>query len=140
MFTVFFLIVIGLVFFLGKIADSRNGIQNRLSPSAVMEIIKTDKQDYKDLTKFVQNFSPEITSYIKLGPNEYNNIKTKWTKEGFQYRIPLIDKLKLTDSTYWIEMSNTNDASKGLLTIIDTKTQKCLLLIGALSVKASVGI
>jgi len=114
-------------------------IENKLSPVEIMDIIKTDK-DYNDLSKFVTGFNPEIINYIRLGPDEYKKIKPDWQEQGLGDRIKLVDKLNLNDSTYWIELKNKNDETKGLRMILDTKEKKSLLLIAALSIKAGIGI
>ena len=113
--------------------------QKDLSVEEIMDIIKTDK-DYNDLSKFVTGFNPEIIKYIKLGPTEYKKIKPEWDAQGFGDRINMVDKLDLNNSTYWIELKNKNDETKGLRTILDAKEKKSLLLIAALSIKAGIGI
>ena len=104
-----------------------------------MGIIKTDK-DYSGLSNFVMGFDPEIVNYIKLGPDEYKKIKPEWQKQGFGDRISIVDKINLTNSTYWIELKNKKDHSKGLRMIIDIKTKKSLLLMASLSIGVGVGI
>jgi len=119
--------------------NEKQVVQNQLSPAEIMDIIKTDK-DYNDLSKFVTGFNPEIIDYIKLSPNEYKKIRLEWQDQGFGDRIGIIDKISLTDFTYWIELRNKNDETKGLRIILDTKEKKSLLLIAALSVRAGVGL
>ena len=114
-------------------------IQKELSIAEIMETIKTDK-DYADLLTFINGFNPEITNYIKLGRNEYDEIKPDWGKQGFGDRIKIIDEINLNNFTYWIELKNKNDETKGLQTIIDVQKNKSLLLIATLSIKASVGL
>ena len=114
-------------------------VQEKLSVSEIMDIIKTDK-DYNDLSKFVTGFNPEIIDYIKLGPNEYKKIKPDWQKQGLGDRVKMVDKLNLNDSTYWIELKNKSEETKGLRMILDTKDKKSLILIAALSIKAGIGI
>jgi hypothetical protein len=122
-----------------SVTGNSPAVKGELTAGQIMEIIKTDK-DYNDLTSFIKGFDPEVTSYIKLGPDEYQKIKPDWEKQGFGYRIEIVNKLALTDSTYWAELKNKNDTTKGLLTIIDVKANKSLLLIAALSIKAGVGM
>jgi len=119
-------------------AESQN-VKGEMSPAEIMEVIKTDK-DYNDLASFISGFDPEIITYTKLGPAEYEKIKPEWQKQGLADRITAIDKINLTDSTYWIELKSRNDETKGLRTVIDTKTKKSLLLIAALSIKAGIGL
>jgi len=122
-----------------NIPNANQIVQKELNAEEIMDIIKTDK-DYNDLSKFVTGFNPEIIDYIKLGPDEYKNIKLEWQEQGLGDRVGLVDKLNLTDSTYWIEVKNKNDETKGLRMIIDAKDKKSLLLIAALSIKAGIGI
>jgi len=117
----------------------QNTEQKQLSPAEIMEIIKTDK-DYNELLTFIGNFDPEIIEYKKLGPDEYKSIKDNWQKEQLNERIALVDKISLTDSTYWVELKNLNDKTKGLRMVIDTKEKKSFLLIAAMFVSADVGI
>ena len=114
-------------------------IQNKLSSAEIMDIIKTDK-DYNDLSKFVTGFNPEIINYIKLGPAEYKKLKLEWQEQGLGDRVDMVDKLNLNDSTYWIELKNKSEETKGLRMIIDAKEKKSLLLIASLSIKAGIGI
>jgi len=125
--------------FLTKNYNVNETVLEKLSVSEIMDIIKTDK-DYNDLSKFVTGFNPEIINYIKLGPDEYKKVKPDWQEQGLGDRIKLVDKLNLNDSTYWIELKNKNDETKGLRMILDTKEKKSLLLIAALSIKAGIGI
>jgi len=113
--------------------------QEELSASEIMEIIKTDK-DYAELSEFIKDFEPQIVSYEKLGPAEYGIIKIEWQNAGFEERIKMVDEIKLTDSTYWIELKNKNDETKGLLVLLDVKEKKSFLLIAALSISVGVGI
>ncbi|MCX6720631.1 MAG: hypothetical protein NTW11_02400 [Candidatus Staskawiczbacteria bacterium] len=114
-------------------------LQQKLNPAQIMEIIKTDK-DYSGLSTFVSGFDPEIITYKKLGPNEYKNLKQAWQSQGLADRVKLVDALTLTNSTYWIELRNKNDQTKGLRTIIDVKTKTSLLLMAALSINVGVGM
>jgi len=114
-------------------------VKDQLSPEEIMDIIKTDK-DYNELLSFITGFDPEVVSYIKLDPNGYQIIKTQWQDQGLGERINMVDKLNLKDSTYWIELKNKADETKGLRMILDTKEKKSLLLIAALSVTAGIGI
>ena len=113
--------------------------QQKLSPSEIMEIIKTDK-DYPGLSVFVLGFNPEIVAYTKLGPNEYQKIKSRWQQQGLESRVKIVDGINLTNSTHWIELKNKNDQTKGLRMIIDTKTKTSLLLMASLSINAGVGM
>ena len=114
-------------------------VQNGLSASQIMKVIKTDK-DYNELSSFIKGFNPEVISYIKLGPNEYKAIRPIWQNQGFGDRIKIVDKIKLTDSCCWIEIKNKNDETKGLRMILDTKENKSLLLIASLSITAGVSM
>ena len=96
-----------------------------------MEIIKTDK-DYSDLSQFVIDFDPEIITYTKFRPEEYAAVKSEWQEQGFGDRVALIDEVNLTNDTYWVELKNKNDETKGLRAIIDINQKKSLLLIGSL--------
>jgi len=131
-------------FFSGDPSNSQNTDENQnisggLSPQEIMEIAKTDK-DYNDLSEFVKDFDPKIVAYDKFGQTEYNNIKQQWQEQGLNDRIGIIDKIELTDSTYWIELKNKNNEDKGLRMIFDIKEKKSLLLIATLNVEAGVGI
>ena len=112
--------------------------QIELSAEKIMEIIKTDK-DYSELSKFIEGFDPKIVAYIKLGPNEYGKIKPEWQEAGFEERTKIIDGLKLTEYTYWVELKNKHHETKGLRTILDTKENKSLLLMASMSVSAGIG-
>lgn len=138
---VFIVVVILVVILLGLyyFSDVFNKNQNRLSAGEIMEIIKTDK-DYNELSGFIGDFEPEIVDYIKFGPNEYQAIKPKWQEKGLTDRIGLVDKINLTNSTYWIELKNKKDESKGLRIILNINERKSLLLIAALSVEAGLGL
>lgn len=139
------LIIVSIIFFLGVcfftyfnyLKPKNNEI--KLNPDEILQIAKADK-DYADISNIMVNFDPKIKTYEKLGPEEYSKIKSKWKDEGFESRIELVDKITLTNSTYWIEITNNNDENKGLRMILDTKENKSLLLIAALSVSAGVGI
>lgn len=113
--------------------------ERRLNPDEILQIAKADK-DYAEVSNFVKDFSPEIVAYEKLGIAEYKKIKTEWEKQGLGDRIKLVDKLNLTENTYWIELKNKNDKDKGLRLVLDTKEKKSLLLIVSLAVNAGVGI
>jgi hypothetical protein len=121
------------------ISSKNQSAQKELTPEEIMEVIKTDK-DYNDLSGFIKGFDPAIVDYIKLGPDEYKKMKLEWQKQGLGDRIGMVDKLTLTDSTYWIELKNKKDESKGLRMILDVKEKKSLLLIAALSIKAGIGL
>jgi hypothetical protein len=97
----------------------------QLSPQEVMEIMKTDK-DYNDYSNLTKDFNPEIAGYMKLGPQDYEKIKAEWKEQGFGDRISAIDKINLTDSTYWVELKNINDEKKGFRVLVDTKEKKSL--------------
>ena len=105
----------------------------------IMDIIKTDK-DYNSLSGFLKDFDPKLATYIRLGPKEYEAIKPVWQKKGFDGRIDLIDKITLTDSTYWAEIANKNGGDKKLLALLDITSPSPLLLIVSMSVTAGVGI
>ena len=127
------LLVFGIIFFVNEKSDGL------LKIDELMAIIKTDK-DYSGLSDFVSGFDPEIVAYTKLSPNEYQKIKTGWQEQGLADRIRLVDGLTLTDSTYWVELKNINDQTKGLRMIIDTKTKTSLLLMASLLISAGVGM
>ena len=114
-------------------------VKNGLDASQIMEIIKTDK-DYNELSGFIKGFNPEVIKYIKLGPNEYKTLKPIWQNEGFADRIKIVDKIKLTDFCYWIEIKNKNDETRGLRIILDTKENKSLLLIASLSISTGISM
>ena len=105
---------------------------------AIMDIIKTDK-DYPDFLTVDKNFYPVLADYEKLGPAEYKIKRAEWIKQNLSSRTDLLDKLQLTDSTYWVELKNKNDENKGLLAVIDTKQNKSLLIIATVYIKANVG-
>lgn len=141
------LLVIGLIVFKEKInLDIFSNIlsgsykaQQKLSSEEVMEIVKSDV-NYSDIEKFLENFEPEIFVYNKLGESEYQKIKPEWKKQGFGDRVDLIDKIDLTDSTYWIELKNKKEETKGLRVVLDIKEKKSLLIIPTLSVKAGMSL
>jgi hypothetical protein len=110
-----------------------------ITPEEIMEIIKTDK-DYNDLSGFIKDFEPEVVSCIKLGADEYKKIKPEWQEQGFEDRIGAVDGIELTDSTYWIELKNKKDETKGLRMILDIKERKSLLLIASLSINVGIGM
>jgi len=123
-----------------KNENQNQAVQKELGAKEIMEIIKTDK-DYNDLADFVKNFDEiEVVDYKKLGLNEYKNIKEMWQAENLDDRIALVDKINLTDSTYWIEVKNRTDTTKGLRMVLDTKENKSLLLIATMSISAGIGI
>jgi len=143
-----FLAIVFLLFFLGnqkavyinpKGSAQNQNIMPEPSPQEIMQIIKTDK-DYNDFSDLVKNFNPEIAGYIKLEPEEYAKIKPEWQKQGFGDRVAAIDKIKLTDSTYWVELKNKNDETKGLRALLDLAEKKSLFLAGSISINASVGL
>lgn len=103
-----------------------------------MAIVKTDS-NYNDFTSLVKNFNPELVNYLKLGPEEYKTLRAQWEKQGLSDRNKLTDAVKLTDSTYWVELKNKNDKSRGLFAIIDTKEKKSLLIIASISIEAGIG-
>jgi len=105
----------------------------------ILDIIKTDK-DYNEAVGFIKGFNPEIVSYLKFGPAEYQKIKKEWQEKGLKKRIENFDKIGLTGSTYWVEIRDKNDSTKGLIAIIDVKEKKSLLLMLSLSIKANVNI
>ncbi len=109
------------------------------APQEIMQMIKTDK-DYKDFSDLVKNFNPEIVNYIKLGSAEYEKIRPEWQEEGFGDRVAAIDKIKLTDSTYWVELKNKNDETKGLRALLDLAGKKSLFLAGSILINASLGL
>lgn len=111
----------------------------RLSVQEVMDIIKTDK-DYNDLSDFLKGFNPQLVTYIKFGPNEYKTIKPEWVKQGLAGRTDLIDKVTLTDSTYWVKVVDKKTTSKGLQAVIDITSRKSLLLIASMSIEAGIGL
>jgi len=122
-----------------NILNNSQNNQEQLSAVEIMEIIKTDK-DYNDLSNFIKDFEPEIVSYEKMGPNEYEIIKPEWQEKGFEDRITAIDKITFTDSTYWIELKNKQDKTKGLRMILDVKEKISLFLVASLSIEAGIGI
>lgn len=139
------LIIIVIIFLLGvcffayfNYLKPRNN-EIKLNPDEILKIAKTDK-DYADIANLMENFNPEIIAYEKLGSTEYQKVKSIWKDQGFESRIGLVDKITLTDSTYWVELRNKNDETKGLRLILDTKENKSLLLIAAMSVSAEVGM
>jgi hypothetical protein len=109
-----------------------------LTLAQIMDIVKVDK-DYSDFNGLVKSFSPELVDYEKMSPQEYKILRAKWEKEGLDSRNKLTDAVKLTDSTYWVELVNKNDKSRGLLAIIDIKEKKSLLIIASISIEAGIG-
>ncbi|MEI7424666.1 MAG: hypothetical protein WCK10_00915 [Candidatus Staskawiczbacteria bacterium] len=128
-------ILLAIGFFTYQKLNLKQDINPQLNPDQIMQIAKTDK-DYAEVSSFLVNFDPEIITYTKLGLTEYNKLKPEWKNQGFEDRINLIDKLTLTNSTYWIELKNKNDETKGLRLVLDTKENKSILLIVSLSVSA----
>ena len=122
-----------------KILDIQKELSSELSPEEIMEIIKTDK-DYNDLSDFIKDFEPGVANYIKLGQNEYRKIRLEWQEQDLGDRIGTVDKINLTDFTYWIELKNKKDETKGLRMVLDVKERKSLLLIASLSIKVGVGL
>jgi hypothetical protein len=110
-----------------------------LGAQEIMEIMKTDK-DYNDYSNLTKDFNPEIAGYMKLGPQEYQKIKPQWQEQGFGDRISAIDKIKLTDSTYWVELKNRNDETKGLRALVDIKEKKSLFMAASVLVVSGVGM
>jgi len=109
------------------------------SVAEVMEMIKTDK-DYNDLTTFIKNFEPQIAIFTKFSPTDYKRIKPGWQKQGRESIIKIVDEVSLNKSTYWIEIKDTKDKTKGLMTILDLKNKKSVLLMASLSIEASLGL
>jgi uncharacterized protein YxeA len=116
----------------------KHGSKTNLSLAQIMDIVKTDK-DYNDFTSLVKNFDPELTGYKKFGPEEYKTLRADWEKQGLSDRNKLTDAVKLNDYTYWVELVNKNDKSRGLYAVIDTKEKKSLLIIASISIEAGIG-
>lgn len=132
-------VLLGISLIIPRILSKNQNAQKELSVSEIMQIVKTDA-GYNNISKFMDNFDPELISYSKLGAGDYQKIKPEWQKQSLESRVSLVDKVALTNSTFWVEIKNKNDSTKGLLVILDTKEKKSLLLITTLSVKVSAGI
>jgi len=122
-----------------KQANPLPGNQAELSPQQILDIMKTDK-DYNDFSDITSNFDPETAVYTKLGPQEYQEIRQEWQKQGLQDRISAIDKITLTDSTYWVELKNKNDETKGLRALVDIRAGESLFMAGSLLIQANIGL
>lgn len=133
------LVVIAMIVCVVLVLNRNPKVEDKLNIAEIMEMIKTDK-DYNDLLSFVNGFDPEVVDYVKIGPKEYKKLKTDWQNQGLAERVKSVDQISLTNFTYWVELKNKNDTTKGLITILDTKEKKSLLLIATLAVEANLGI
>lgn len=103
-----------------------------------MEILN-GSSSYDEFLSKAKNFEPELSNYFKFGPVEYEKIKPQWKMQGFEDRFPIIDKINLNNSTYWVELKNKNQGPD-LFAILDLKAKKSLLIIGSITIKAGVGL
>lgn len=125
--------------FFSGISNMSQFVTGKLSPTDAMEIAKTNGA-YKYLEGFAKSFNPEISSYIKLSPSDYATLKPQWQKQGLGARNKYIDNVKLNESTYWIEIKNKNDETRSLQMVVDVQQKKCLFLMAAMTINASVSM
>lgn len=102
-----------------------------------MSIIFTDV-DYADFNLFYPEFEPDLKSYIHFSKSDYLKLREVWiVDDAKKVFIPIVDKLELTENTYFVEFVGKVNINTGLIAIVDIKTNESLKIISVM--KMNVG-